>query len=145
MRYADVLILCLGAMVTARGGTSQTNADRTAQVREAERGFASAMAARNHAAFASYLAEDAVFVSRQGVLRGKAAVAAGWRRYFDGPSAPFSWTPEIVEVLDSGVLALSSGPVRDPDGRLIGTFNSVWRREADGRWRVVFDKGCPSQ
>jgi ketosteroid isomerase-like protein len=33
--------------------------------------------------------------------------------------------------------------VRDPDGRQIGTFNSVWRREADGSWKVVFDKGCP--
>jgi ketosteroid isomerase-like protein len=39
-------------------------------------------------------------------------------------------------------LALSSGPVRDASGRRVGTFNSVWRREGDGRWRVVFDKGC---
>jgi ketosteroid isomerase-like protein len=23
----------------------------------------------------------------------------------------------------------------------MGTFNSIWRREADGRWLVVFDKG----
>jgi ketosteroid isomerase-like protein len=46
-------------------------------------------------------------------------------------------------VLDSGNLAFSSGPVLDPDGRQVGTFNSVWRREPDGRWLVVFDKGCP--
>lgn len=145
MRYTLIVVLCLGATLTARRATSQVNADLAALVREAERGFASAMAARSHAAFASYVAEEAVFISRQGVLRGKAAVAAGWKRYFDGPRAPFSWTPETVEVLDSGVLALSSGPVHDPDGRRIGTFNSVWRREADGRWRVVFDKGCPTQ
>ena len=48
-----------------------------------------------------------------------------------------------VEVLDSGTLALSTGPVLDPDGRRVGTFSSVWRREADGAWLVVFDKGCP--
>jgi ketosteroid isomerase-like protein len=46
-------------------------------------------------------------------------------------------------VLASGTLALSSGPVYDPDGKRAGTFNSTWRKEADGRWRVVFDKGCP--
>jgi ketosteroid isomerase-like protein len=68
---------------------------------------------------------------------------AGWKSLFDAPRAPFSWAPEVVEVLNSGALALTSGPVRDPDGRQIGTFNSVWRREADGSWKVVFDKGCP--
>jgi len=44
-------------------------------------------------------------------------------------------------VLDSGTLALSSGPVFDPDGKQIATFNSIWRLEAPGQWRIVFDKG----
>lgn len=57
--------------------------------------------------------------------------------------APFSWDPETVVVLASGTLALSSGPVRNPAGERVGAFNSVWRRQADGRWRIVFDKGCP--
>lgn len=52
-----------------------------------------------------------------------------------------AWEPAEVEVLDSGTLALSSGPVRDPAGKLIGTFTSIWRLEAPGRWRIVFDKG----
>jgi predicted secreted Zn-dependent protease len=25
----------------------------------------------------------------------------------------------------------------------VAKFNSTWRRESDGRWRVVFDVGCP--
>jgi hypothetical protein len=45
-------------------------------------------------------------------------------------------------VLASGELAWSRGPVYDPTGKQIGTFNSIWRREPDGRWRIVFDKGC---
>jgi len=45
-------------------------------------------------------------------------------------------------VLDSGTLAHSSGPVMSPDGNVFGMFNSVWRLEPDGRWRVIFDKGC---
>jgi hypothetical protein len=42
----------------------------------------------------------------------------------------------------SGTLAHSSGPVINRRGERVGTFNSVWRRESDGSWKVVFDKGC---
>jgi len=47
-----------------------------------------------------------------------------------------------VQVLDSGNLALSTGPVRDRSGKLIGRFTSVWRLEAPHTWRIVFDQGC---
>jgi ketosteroid isomerase-like protein len=113
------------------------------QVLAAESAFAQTLAARDSQGFATYVALDAVFFGRQGPLRGRAAVLAGWRPFFDGPAAPFSWSPANVEVLESGTLALSTGPVRDPTGRQIGTFNSIWRRDPDGKWRVVFDKGCP--
>jgi ketosteroid isomerase-like protein len=122
--------------------TAATLEELRQQVRRTETAFAKTMADRDHAAFASFLAGETVFFGR-GVLRGKAAVAEAWKRYYDGPAAPFSWTPESVEVLDSGSLGFSSGPVFDPDGKRIGTFNSVWRREPDGQWRIVFDKGCP--
>jgi ketosteroid isomerase-like protein len=142
MRSHTVLPLLLATMLVGSPAHGQTRDELTAQVRDAERAFASTMAARDHAAFATYVADEAVFFGRQ-ALRGKAAVVAAWKAFFDGPTAPFSWEPETVEVLDSGTLALSSGPVRDPDGKRVGTFNSIWRREADGHWRVVFDKGCP--
>lgn len=45
-------------------------------------------------------------------------------------------------MLDSGGLALSSGPVRNPKGELTARFSSIWRRETAG-WRIVFDKGAP--
>ena len=118
-------------------------AELTEQVRAVEAAFARSMAERDHAAFVAHLAAEAVFFSERGVLRGRDAVAAGWKPYYEKAEAPFSWQPESVEVLDSGTLAHSSGPVFAPDGRRIATFNSVWRREADGRWRVVFDKGYP--
>jgi ketosteroid isomerase-like protein len=111
------------------------------QVREAETGFARSMTERNAVAFATFIAADAVFFGDK-TLRGKAAVVAGWQGFFEGPVAPFSWSAETVEVLDSGTLAHSSGPVLDKQGQRVGTFNSIWRREADGSWKVVFDKGC---
>jgi ketosteroid isomerase-like protein len=61
--------------------------------------------------------------------------------FFQGPDAPFSWHPDVVAVLDSGTLALSSGTVFGPAGEAAGRFNSVWRKDPDGQWRVVFDQG----
>lgn len=113
------------------------------QVADTERAFARTMADRDFAAFRSFLSAEAVFFAGETPLRGAARVSETWRPYFDAPDAPFSWSPETVVVLDSGTLALSSGPVFDPAGQRVATFNSVWRREADGRWLIVFDKGSP--
>jgi len=120
----------------------QTVEALASEVRAAELAFASTMAERDLEAFASHIADEAVFFTGK-VLRGTDEIVAAWSPFFQGAVAPFSWEPEQVEVLNSGTLALSSGPVHDPDGKRIGTFNSVWRLEADGRWKVVFDKGCP--
>ena len=114
------------------------------EVEAAERAFARSMAERNHAAFTAALSEHAVFFGQGSVARGKAAVALAWKPYFDGPAAPFSWQPDRVEVLADGTLALSTGPVLDPTGKAIARFNSIWRLEAPGTWRVVFDKGQPA-
>lgn len=111
------------------------------EVEATERAFAQTMAARDLAAFATFVAEDAVFIEEPEPLHGRAQVVEGWKVLYANPAAPFSWEPERVEVLASGQLALSTGPVRDPHGKLIGTFTSIWRREPGGAWRIVFDRG----
>ena len=111
------------------------------EVEAAERAFAQTMAARDLLAFARFVAEDAIFIEDPVPLRGRAQVVEGWKVLYAGPEAPFSWAPERVEVLASGQLALTNGPVHDPRGRLIGTFTSILRRDPDGAWRIIFDRG----
>ena len=127
---------------------AQATTDWVQQVMAAERAFARTMAQRDHAAFSAFLSQEAVFFSGAVPLRGKQAVADDWKRFYEQPEAPFSWEPDQVQVLDSGTLALSTGPVRNAKGELIAHFTSIWRREASGVWRIVFDKGnevcrCP--
>ena len=141
LRWLGPLTL-LGAACASSPTSHPSNAVLRDEVVRTERAFAQTMADRDHAAFSSFLASEAIFFDKDGAIRGSDAVAEAWRPLFEGPNAPFSWEPQIVEVLDSGSLALSSGPIRTPDGRTVGTFNSVWRREPDGTWKVVFDKGC---
>jgi ketosteroid isomerase-like protein len=112
------------------------------QVFAAESSFAASMAKRDFDAFASHVSPEAIFFGDTAVMRGKEAVLNGWRRFFQKPGAPFSWKPDVIEVLQSGNLAISNGPVFDPGGKKVGNFSSIWRREPDGSWKIIFDKGC---
>lgn len=119
-------------------------------VSDTERAFAKTMADRDFPAFSKFLSADTVFQGSKAPLRGPAEVTAAWKKFFDGAQAPFSWEPDNVVVMTNGELALSSGPVRDPSGKLIARFNSVWRQEAPGVWRIILDMGndaceCPKQ
>lgn len=136
------LLLAVAAAGLAPGVRAQGTADLSRQVFVAESSFAASMARRDLDAFASFVSPEAVFFGDTTVLRGRKRVVEDWRRFFVGP-APFSWKPDVIEVLPSGNLAISSGPVLDPGGKKIGNFSSIWRREPDGRWLVIFDKGCP--
>ena len=138
-----VLGLLILFNVVGVGLAAGAERDLAADVRAAERAFAKTMATRDLKSFSGYVSEEGVFFGAKGPLRGREAVVEAWKRFFEAKDAPFSWEPEVVEVLGSGSLALTSGPVHDPEGKLIGTFTTIWRHEPDGRWRVVFDKGCP--
>ena len=138
----------IGLASTSLGARAQQtqggpNPQRVADV---ERAFAATLAKRDAAGFAEFVSQEAIFMGAADVprvQRGRQAVVDAWKLYFDAPSPPFSWEPDIVEVLDSGTMALTSGPVHDPKGEIIGRFNSIWRLEPDGRWRIVFDRGAP--
>ncbi|MCX7175244.1 MAG: DUF4440 domain-containing protein [Proteobacteria bacterium] len=145
----SIFVVCLTLLA---GCASAPPAPRVAELRQqvadTERAFARTMAMRDHAAFTDFLAEETVFFSGPTPLHGKRQVSDWWKRFYEKTAAPFSWEPEQVEVLDSGKLALSTGPVRNPQGKLISTFTSIWRMEAPGVWRIIFDKGnevcdCP--
>lgn len=146
MTRATPLLLCLAGLAGCVAGPQPVTVDRaelTRQVAATERAFARTMADRDHAAFVGFLAEDTVwFAPGDKVLRGRQAVAEAWRPFYEGPQAPFSWEPTVTEVLDSGTLALTSGPVHDPSGQHVANFTSIWRQESPGVWRIVFDRGC---
>jgi len=140
LRSLSLLAACL-MLAAAAGNARDSNSDLKRQVMEAERGFAATMKARDFDAFKRFIADEAIFISAEGALRGKGAIAKGWRQYYDKPQAPFSWEPEEVEVVASGTLAYSGGPVYNAQGQRIGRFNSIWRLRAPGQWEVVFDRG----
>ena len=135
-----IVALSLLSACATGGAPRQSSVVDAEEVRSTELQFAKAMADRDLAAFVSHLSSDAVFFDGPNIQRGAAKVAAAWKPYFQGSAAPFSWAPERVEVLASGDLALSTGPVMVND-KVVAQFNSIWRLEAPHTWRIVFDKG----
>jgi ketosteroid isomerase-like protein len=133
------LLWLMVASTTVAGATTE---ELRQQVMETERAFAATMAERDFDSFVTYLSDEAVFFSGTNALVGKQQVAGAWKSLYETPDAPFSWQPEQVVVLESGTLALSTGPVVGPDGKAGGTFTSIWRLGPSGEWKVIFDKGC---
>jgi ketosteroid isomerase-like protein len=135
-----LFVLYSSAAIAAPPGLSTAQK----QVWDTETAFAKTMAERDFPAFSHFLSGEAIFFGSSRTMHGKAEIEAVWKRYYDEPAAPFSWEPAQVEVLASGNLALSTGPVHDAEGKLIGTFSSIWRQDAPGVWHIVFDKGSPA-
>jgi ketosteroid isomerase-like protein len=119
-------------------------------VRCREVGFSQSVEMKDIAAFQSFIDADARFVGGT-VTRGVADITTAWGVFFSDDAPKMKWRPQIIEVLDDARLALSRGPyrmiVQGPDGTTTerwGTFNSVWRKQDDGSWKVVFDAGNES-
>jgi ketosteroid isomerase-like protein len=116
-------------------------------VKAAETAFAKTMADRRLDQFTDFVAQDAVFVG-SAMNIGRANVVQKWSGFFKEPQAPFSWAPDAVAVAADGRTAISTGLARGPDGKVLSRFTSIWRKDADGHWRVIADQGvdaceCP--
>ncbi len=141
-RVFVALVLSVVAIPAFSNGAAPSLAELAEQVRATEIAFAKTLADRDPKAFASMIAPDVIWLADK-PLHGPAEVLTHWQKFFDAPKPPFSWAPEIVEVQEGGKLALSTGPVLDPEGKRVGTYTSIWRREKSGRWLIIFDRGCP--
>ena len=134
-----LLLLCCAAHTVAADDLARL----AEEVRATEVAFAKTLADRDVKAFRAMIAPDVIWLADV-PLRGPDQVVANWQKFFDAPRPPFSWSPELVEVQDGGRLALSTGPVVDAAGKRVGNYTSIWRREPNGEWKIIFDRGCPS-
>ncbi len=116
-----------------------------------ERSFARSVEDHDAAAFATHLFRDTVFnAASPQPVRGREAVVADWKPIIEGREFALRWHPQFVTIGADPDVAVSSGPawteIFDPSAKhryTISRFNSVWKRDADGEWRVLFDGGTP--
>jgi ketosteroid isomerase-like protein len=109
--------------------------------------FAKDVATRGGAGFADWFAEDGVALGNGAApLIGKVAIArsANW-----SPQAyQLTWKPTDAMMGPSGDMGYTwghyEGHSKDANGNPVttsGRYMTIWRRQADGAWKVVLDAG----
>lgn len=110
--------------------------------------FAQDVAAKGGAAFADWFAPDGVLLGNgQQPLIGLVAIEKGanW-----SPSVyQLSWTPTDAVLSPAGDMGYTwghfEGHSKDANGNPVvttGRYMTIWRKQADGSWKVVLDAGA---
>jgi ketosteroid isomerase-like protein len=152
-QFALSLTLLTAGSALAQGTTSKVLAaalgpDECA-VWARELSFAQSVADHDAAAFASHVHADAAFgAGRPAPIRGRDAITRRWGGIIEGKTVALAWYPSRVTIGGTGDVAWSSGPALFEDlasgakeRYSLGGFHSVWHRDSDGVWRVLFDDG----
>jgi ketosteroid isomerase-like protein len=115
------------------------------EVWQRETSFAQSVARHDAVAFAEHLHPQAAFGVNRKPTVGREAIVREWQGIIDGSALGLEWYPDVVTLGGDGKTAYSSGPSLYVDPKTgttrLGRFGSVWQREDDGAWRVIFDDG----
>ncbi|MEO8482976.1 MAG: hypothetical protein ABI634_12250 [Acidobacteriota bacterium] len=147
---AAVALTVAGAVLFGAGPAQEFRVSSLESMVAAERAFAAAtreIGVRN--GFLTFFAADAVAL--ESIAGGTARVVPARDRIAAEPppalplTSMLSWSPYIGQVSGDGALGWLTGPYENRNsstgamGR--GIYFSVWRRQADGTWKVWLDQG----
>ena len=136
-----VIALSLVAVVMAPHQAPPTSTlAPEAAVRQADEGWAKAVASKSvDQTVAFYDAEAVTGGSAMMPARGLSAIREMWVKAFAEPDFFLTWKADKVVATESGTIAYSSGNWRMAGPNAKGPYLAVWRRQADGQWKVLID------
>jgi uncharacterized protein (TIGR02246 family) len=115
---------------------------------DADAQFAKDTAERGAEAWASWFAEDGVmYPPGQAPVQGRDKIRELMSDLRDPRTGrgdlQIDWAPVTADVSSAGDLGWTYGTSRiiTPRGERLGKYLSVWRKQADGSWRVAADIG----
>lgn len=128
-----ISVACL-ALIAATASAAPKNP--AAEIEAAERAFAAdGLAMGIKGSFLKHMADDAI-VFEPTPVSAKIVYAARSAR----GEPKLEWWPAWIVASRSGDVGLSIGPAAY-NGKRVAWYASLWRREADGRWRWIYDGG----
>ncbi|HEV8509239.1 MAG TPA: DUF4440 domain-containing protein [Gemmatimonadales bacterium] len=117
------------------------------RVRSADIAWAQAFSRKDLAGYLAFVDSAAAIQQPNGpTVTGREAIRTLIEGFYALPNLRGTWHPAQVEAARSGDLAYSTGAYEltfdDPSGKPVterGRYLEVWRRHADGRWRMVVE------
>lgn len=95
-------------------------------------------------AFLTFSAEDVTMLRNNKLVKGKTELQAFYKK--GSPKGTLTWSPDFVDVSTSGDLAYTYGKYVYTSTDSLGNeqssegiFHTVWKRQADGSWKFVWD------
>lgn len=140
--FYTVLIIVL---ISCKPSTSDQVIEQWKQeIRETEEQFAKMVKEEGiHNAFVYFAAEDAVVMRNDIIYKGQNAIDT---LYKNSHSKSLTWSPDFIDVSSSGDLAYTYGTYKytykdstETENVNTGIFHTVWKRQADGNWKFVWD------
>ncbi len=115
-------------------------------IRDQDAQWAKAAADKDLDATIGYYSDDASLLPPNApIATGNHAIRAVWAPLL-APDASVSWKPTTVDVARSGDLGYVIGvyqlSMKNPQGKAMtdnGKLVEVWKKQADGKWKVVAD------
>ncbi len=143
---ATVLLLSFLFSYAALGQRESRRAQNRRELVEMEHAFAKSAATKGtRDAFLEFLADDGI-VFQPGPVNGKKF----WRER-EPRKGLLSWEPVFADVSRAGDLGYTTGPwefrPNGPEDQPVafGQYFTIWKRQRDGSWKAVLDRGVTSE
>lgn len=136
-----------GSLTACQNPPAIDNKEAENEIRQAENEFADMAVSQGIAAAFSHFADSNAVIKRgkDSLIYGRAGIA----HYYAAPhfkNARVSWATDFVSVSANGDMGYTYGKYlwinTDSIGNTsqsTGIFHTVWKRQADGSWRYVWD------
>lgn len=145
------ILICAALAVCAACQQGPAKADLAADTQaldQMEKAQIAAINAHDRAGATAPYADDAVFINERGVaVKGRGEILTAFQKFVTDPTLKIDYRPGEKSFSDSGDVAYSTSEFTetftDPATKKLvtikGTNLSVWRRQADGSWKLVAD------
>jgi len=137
-----LLLVAAGCAAPSQGPTVDLEAERSALMNADAAWFESH---DDIDRFVTFLADDAVFMPADAPAARGDAIRSTWEQLLSLPGFNLEWQASSAAVAEAGDMGYTLGTYEltiEQDGTpmvTVGKYVTLWRKQADGSWKVVVD------